>query len=85
MPEVKFLEMCITENLSWQAQICSLFHRLSKTFFIINSVKNILSSHVLWNIYFAYFHLWLRYGIIHGGGGQNKAQKYFVFKKRWLD
>jgi len=56
MSEVKFLGMCITENFSWQAHICSLCHSLSKTFFIIKSVKNILSSHVPWNIYFAYFH-----------------------------
>jgi len=27
MPEVNFLGMCITENLSWQAHICSLRHR----------------------------------------------------------
>jgi hypothetical protein len=50
MPEVKFLGMCITENLSWHAHICSLCHSLSKTFFIIKSVKNTLSTHELWNI-----------------------------------
>ena len=69
MPEVKFLGMCITENFSWQAHICSLCHSLSKTFFIIKSVKNILSSHVPWNIYFAYFYSRLRYGIILWGEG----------------
>jgi hypothetical protein len=69
MPEVKFLGMHITENLSWHAHICSLCHSLSKTIFIIKSVKNTLSSHVLWNIYFAYFHSRLRYGIILRGGG----------------
>ena len=79
MPEVKFLGMCITENLSWQAHICSFCHSLSETFFIIKSVKNILSSHVLWNIYFTYFHSQFRYGIILcvcvcvWGGGQKKA------------
>jgi hypothetical protein len=61
MPEVKFLGMCITENLNWQGHICSLCHRLSKTFFIIKPVRNILSSHATWNIYFAYFHSQLRY------------------------
>jgi hypothetical protein len=40
---------------------------LSKNVFIIKSVKNIFSSHVLWNIYFAYFHSRLRYGIILWG------------------
>ena len=72
MPEVKFLRMCITEYFSWQAHICSLCHSLSKIFFIIKSVKNILSSHVPWNIYFAYFHSRLRYGIILGGGKGDK-------------
>jgi hypothetical protein len=67
-PEVKFLGMRITENLNWHAHICSLCHSLSRTFFIIKSVKSTLSSQVLWNIYFAYFHLRLRYGIILWGG-----------------
>jgi hypothetical protein len=39
MPEVKFLGVCITENLSWHAHIISLCHSLSKTFFIIKSAK----------------------------------------------
>jgi len=59
--------MRITENLSWHAHICSLCHSLSKTFFIIKSVKSTLSNHVCWNIYFAYFHSQLRYGIILWG------------------
>jgi hypothetical protein len=66
-PEVTFLGMCITENLSWHAHICSLCHGLSRNFFIIKSVKSTLISHVLWNIYFAYIHSRLRYGIILWG------------------
>jgi len=38
--EVNFLGMRINENLSWHAHICSLCHSLSKTLFIIKSVKN---------------------------------------------
>jgi hypothetical protein len=77
MPEVKFLGMRVTESLSWHAHICSLCHSLSKTFFIIKSVKISLSSHVPWNIYFAYFHSRLRYGIIlcPGGGGAKENVK----------
>jgi hypothetical protein len=68
MPEIKFLGRRITENLSWHAHICSLCHSLSKTYYIIKSLKNILSNHMLWNIYFTYFQLRLRYGIIWGAG-----------------
>ena len=39
MPKVKFLGMCITENLSWQAHICSLCHRLSKTSLLLKLLK----------------------------------------------
>jgi hypothetical protein len=40
MSEVKFLRMCITENLGWQAHICSLCHSLSEIFFkLLNPLK----------------------------------------------
>jgi hypothetical protein len=45
--EVKFLGLCSTENLSWQAHICFLCNSLSNNIFIIKSVKHTLSSHVL--------------------------------------
>jgi len=76
--------MCITENC-WQAHICSLWHILSKAFFIIKSVKNILSSHVLWNIYFTYFHSPLRRGIIlwgRGRGGTKESIKALRIQKK---
>jgi hypothetical protein len=38
MSEVKFLGICITENLSWHTHICYLCHSLSKTYYIIKSV-----------------------------------------------
>jgi hypothetical protein len=68
MPEVKFLGMYIMENLSWQAHIRSLCQSLSKTNYIIKSLKNILNICILLNIYFAYSQLQLRYGIILWGG-----------------
>jgi ABC-type uncharacterized transport system involved in gliding motility auxiliary subunit len=64
MPAVKFLGMCITENLGWQDHICSPCHGLSKTYYVIKSFKNILSNCMLWNIYFTYFQSRLRYDII---------------------
>jgi hypothetical protein len=74
--EVNFLRMSINENLSWHAHICSLCHSLSKTFFIVKSIKNTLSSHVHWNIYFAYFQSSHTLG---GGGGDKKMQKKIMY------
>jgi hypothetical protein len=81
-PEVKFLGMRITENLSWHAHICSLCHSLSRTFFIIKSAKSTQSSQVLWNIYFAYFHSRHRYGIILWGGGVQRKHKGITQSKK---
>ena len=88
MPEVKFLGMCITENFSWQAHICSLCHSLSKTFFIIKSVAMchvpcaIAMCHVTWNIYFTYFYSRFGYGIILWGGGDKSKHKAIVYSKK---
>jgi hypothetical protein len=60
LSKVKFLRMYIMENLSWQVHICSLCHSFSKTYYIIISLKNILSNCMLWNIYFAHFQSLLR-------------------------
>jgi hypothetical protein len=68
MSDVKFSGMYITENLSWQAHICALCHSLGKIYYIIKSLKNILSNCMLWNIYCTHFQLRLRYGIILWGG-----------------
>jgi hypothetical protein len=68
MSEVKFLGMCIAENLSWLTHIRSLCHTLSKTYYMIKSLKNTLSTCTLWNIYYAHFQSRLRYGIILWAG-----------------
>ena len=68
MSDVKFLGMYIMETLSWQAHICTLCHSLSKIYFIIKPLKNILSNCMLWNICFTYFQLRMRYSIILCGG-----------------
>jgi hypothetical protein len=81
MSEVKFLGMCITENLSWQAHIHSLCHSLSKTCYIMKSLKNILSIRMLWNIYLAHFQSQRRYGIILWGGTKESINILHIQKK----
>jgi hypothetical protein len=51
MSEVKFVQMYITENLIWRAHIRSLCNSLSKTYYMIKSLKNTLSTHNLWKIF----------------------------------
>jgi len=39
--EVKFLGLCITENLSWRTHIRLLCHSLSKIFLLLNLLKTL--------------------------------------------
>jgi hypothetical protein len=81
MSEVKLLGMYIMENLSWRAHIPSLCHSLSKTYYMIKSLQNTLSTHMLWYIYYAHFQSWLRYGIILCGGTKESIKLLHIQKK----
>src|SRR5215510_7291276 len=65
MSEVKFVGMYITEKLIWRAHIHSLCYNLSNTYYMIKSLKNTLSTNMLWN--YVHFQSQLRYGILWGG------------------
>ena len=80
--EVKILGMYITDNLSWKVHIRTLCHSLSKVYFIIKSLKDVLGTNMLWNIYFAYFESRLRYGIIFWGGTGESIKVLRMQKKK---
>jgi hypothetical protein len=68
--ELRFLGIDITENLKWNIHIQSLCSKLSKSSYIIKSLRGVLSPNMLRSIYFGKFQSLLRYGIICGGGGE---------------
>ena len=51
--EVKFLGLCIIENLNWHLL---LMRQFEQTFFCHQNCKKSFGVHVFWNIYFARFH-----------------------------
>jgi hypothetical protein len=51
----------------WNTHIQSLCSKLSKIFYIIKSLRGVLSPNMLRSIYFGKFQSLLRYGIIFGG------------------
>jgi hypothetical protein len=81
MSEIKFVGMYITENLSWWAHIRFLFRSLSKTYYMNKSLKNTLSTHMLWNIYYAHFQSRLRYDIILWRGTKESIKMLYNQKK----
>ena len=79
--ELKFLGLFITETLAWHAQIHSLCASLSKSYYMIKSLRNVTSTQMIWSTYFAYFQSRLRYGIMFWGG-DGKSIKIFWLQKK---
>jgi hypothetical protein len=64
----KFVGMNVTENLNWHIHVRSLCGSLGKIYYIIKSLKDMRFCTVQM-IYFAYFQMWMKYGIIFRGQG----------------
>ena len=81
--QVTFLGLCIDSNLNWKMHIEKLYIKLSKAIYIIRYLKNIVSENCLLNIYYAYFHANLVYGILFWGNSSN-AHKIFLLQKKCI-
>jgi len=81
--ETKFLGIHITQSLKWNAHIKALASKLSKVAFMINSLREILSTYLIRNLYFTKFQSLLRFGILlWGGAGGEINKKIFILQKR---
>jgi hypothetical protein len=79
--ELKFLGLFVTENLAWHVQIHSLCSSPSKVYYLVKSVRDVMSIHMLWSVYFAHFQLRLRYGIIFWGRDDETIRVFRIQKK----
>jgi hypothetical protein len=68
-PQYSLLGVHIANNLKWSSHIHSLCPKLNKVCYIINSLKDVVSSHILRKVYFATFQSSVSYGLIFCGGG----------------
>ena len=83
--ETKFLGIHITETLKWNSHVQSLASKLNKVFFMIKSLKEVLSPNMIRNIYFTKFQSLLRFGILFwGGSGGELNTKILRIKKRTI-
>ena len=79
--EVKFLGIIIMENLYWQSHIKTLSSALSKTYYMIRILKQSVSTHMLWNVYYAQFQSKIRYGILLWGRSEACVKILRIQKK----
>jgi hypothetical protein len=66
--DVKFLCIYIAEDLSWSTHTSYVCQKLSKTIYLIKSLRDSVSQTVLRNMYLANFESVLKYGIIFWSG-----------------
>jgi hypothetical protein len=79
--EIKFLGVHIKENMKWITHINHLSSKLNTGLYMIKSLTNIRSKHVLRTMYFACVHIHLRYGVTLWGGVP-KSNKIFRLQKK---
>jgi hypothetical protein len=81
---LKFLGVCITENLSWASHIQYLTQKLNEAIYLIKSLHDCVSLPILRNVYFIKFEAILKYDIIFWGGNQKDIQMIFKIQKKCL-
>ena len=64
----KFLGLYLTEGIKWNMHIQHLSNTLNKNYYVLQSLKPVISINTVRSIYFANFHSHLRYGILFWGG-----------------
>jgi hypothetical protein len=77
----EFLGIHINESVKCDGHIKYLCSKLSKSYYVINCLKDIMSSHVVRSIYFAYVHAHLRYGVIFWGGDPENISAFKLQKR----
>jgi hypothetical protein len=79
--ETKFLGVYINENMKWNSHIKYLSSGLNTSYYMISSLKKAMSPYVLRTIYFACFHVHLRYGVTLCGGDPESIRIFRLQKK----
>jgi hypothetical protein len=75
--ELRFLGLCIMENLKWDTHTRALSSKLCEVVYIIKSLKETISSYMIKSIYHSKFHSCLKHGIIFWGGS---SESLTIFK-----
>ena len=79
----KFVGIVIDDKLCWLDYINSINIRLSRSLYILNSVKNMLPNFILRQIYYTMVQPYLTYGIILWGSTyQSYLKRTVILQKK---
>jgi hypothetical protein len=77
----RFLGLEVDSSLTWCHHINSLLPKLSKAFYALLILSQSVTSQILRQVYFAYFHSIISYGLIFWGNSC-EARRVFLVQKR---
>lgn len=77
----KFLGIWIQQNIKWDTHVEYINKKLSKTCYIMRTLKNCISYENLKSIYFAYAHSQMKYGIVFWGNSGVSVKTFRIQKK----
>ena len=82
---VQYLGLMIDENLYWHMHVEHVYNSLVKYFGIFNHVKTIISKKIARQLYFAFIHSRIKYGIeVFGDRANEYLQKLQVIQNKLL-
>ena len=79
--EAKFLGLYLSEDIKWDMHMQHLSNTLNKNYYILQSLKPVISINTLRSMYFANFHSHLRYGIFFWGSDLHSTKIFKLQKK----
>lgn len=77
----RFLGLEIDSALTWRQHVHSLLPKLSKAFYALLTLSQSVKRKILRQVYFAYFHSLISYGLIFWGNSC-EASRVFLAQKR---
>jgi hypothetical protein len=77
----KFLGIWLDKNLTWNLHIDNLVCKLSKLCYVLRISRNLIDENVARIMHYAYFNLFLKYGILFLGISKN-YKKVFISQNR---
>jgi hypothetical protein len=78
---ITFLGLQIDSHLNWKIHVDQLVPELSGACYAVRSLSHISNINTLKLIYFSYFHISLKYGIIFWGNSSDSKKAFTLQKK----
>ena len=79
--ETKFLGLIIDNKLTWQSHVNMMSSKLNAVSYVMRSLRQILNTDMLKNVYFSLVHSILSYGIIFWGISRNSITIFKIQKR----